>query len=120
MVKQQEEYDSLAFASPIMGQAFTIVASLFFLFLSMILGIVGPAAAHGSGSPGAYQAPWFAKNYMGFVGIVVCCLVFSGLAIKSKLERRKNDNSPLPYWSIGMALCCAFLLVSFVTGLLAW
>ncbi len=119
-MKQQEEYEKSSFASPIVGQAFTILAGLVFLFLTMILGIVGPAAAQGSGSPGAYRAPWFASNYMGFLGVTVLCLVLSGFAIKSKLERRKADGSPLPYWSIGMAFITAFLLVTFLTGLLAW
>lgn len=111
--------DQSLFAHPMTGQLLTIASGLVFLFLSMILGIVGPAAARGSGSPGATQVEWYGKNVAAFLFVLFVCLALAVLAIWSKLQRRKIDESPLPVVSFGIAAVCVFLFLSFVTGLLA-
>ena len=117
--EKKEEFEGSFFARPLVGTVFTILSGLSFLALTMILPLVGPAAARGSGSPQAYQAPWYGKNLACFVAVVLLSLALGALAIISKLERRKIDNSPLPYFSIGLCGICVFLLVTLLTGLLA-
>jgi len=119
MAKKQEEFEGSFFAMPIVGQVFTILSGLSFLGLAMILPLVGPAAAHGSGSPGAYQAPWYARNLYTFLAVLLVSLALAALAIVSKLERRKVDGSPLPYFSFGMAGICLFLLIALFMGALS-
>jgi len=41
------------------------------------------------------------------------------LATWSKLVRRADDQSPFPYWSLGLCAVCAALFVLLMTGLLA-
>ncbi len=119
MAQKNATNEITGFASPAVGSACTILSGLVFLFLSMILGIVGPAAMHGSGSPGATRAAWFTHNAVGFFGILVLCLGLAVAATMSKLARRKLDGSPMPCWSIGLVMICLALAVAFATGLLA-
>lgn len=107
-------------AVPWVGTVFTIASGVSFLFLCMILPLVGPAATYGSGSPGAGPAPHLAQNRIAFAGLLLLCLALAVLAVFSKLERRKVDNSPLPLYSMGLVGLCVLLLVAFVTGALAW
>lgn len=107
------------FARPAVGTALTICSGLSFLFLGMLLPLVGPAAMHGSGSPGATRAPWATRNYLTFLGVLLVSLTLAILATWSKLERRRIDRSPLPYFSMGMIGICLVLLIALLTGLLA-
>ncbi len=106
------------FARPAVGSFFTIASGVLFLFLCMILPLVGPAAVHGSGSPGAGPAPHLKQNYMAFSSVLFFSLLTAVLAVRSKLERRKIDGSPLPWYSIGLLAICVFILIALVTGLL--
>ena len=58
------------------------------------------------------------KNFLTFLGVLLIALVLSLLAIFSKLERRKLDQSPLPLFSIVLSGFCVLLLVALLTGLL--
>lgn len=107
-------------AIPWVGSFFTIASGVSFLFLCMILPLVGPAATHGSGSPGAGPAPHLTQNRIAFSAVLLVSLALAVLAVFSKLQRRKIDNSPLPIYSFGLVGLCVLLLVAFVTGALAW
>lgn len=105
-------------ARPNVGNLFSIAAGLSFLFLCMILPLVGPAAMRGSGSPGAGPVPHARANFLAFLGVLLLSLALSGLAVYSKIERRKVDGSPLPFYSIGLCIVLVFLLIALLTGLL--
>lgn len=116
--QQETSFEDNGFAHPVTGTILTVASGLSFLFLTMILSIVGPAAMSGSGSPGAYRAPWANNNILSFLGVLALSLTLGVLAVLSKLERRKIDGSPLPYFSFGLCAICVFLLVAFLTGIL--
>jgi hypothetical protein len=107
------------FARPAIGSFFTILSGVSFFFLCMILPIVGPAAVHGSGSPGAGPTPALAKNYMAFTAVLIVSLAIAGLAVFSKMERRKIDGSPLPLYSVGLLALLVCMAIAFATGLFA-
>ncbi|HPG01168.1 MAG TPA: hypothetical protein PLE77_14010 [Kiritimatiellia bacterium] len=116
----KEEQKTGFLALPWVGSVFTIASGVSFLFLCMILPLVGPAATHGSGSPGAGPAPQLPQNRMAFTGVLLLSLALAVLAVFSKMERRKIDKSPLPIYSFLLVGLCVLLLVAFVTGALAW
>lgn len=119
MRKKKQEARVPFFAWPAVGTVLTVTSGLSFLFLLMILPVVGPAAMKGSGSPGATTAPQIRENMMAFTGVLMLSLVLAVLAVVSKLQRRKIDGSPLPYYSVGLCVADVFILVVYVTGLLA-
>jgi hypothetical protein len=98
------------FQRPLVGTLLTILSGLSFLFVSMLLPLVGRA-----GAATAYAG----KNFTAFLGVLLLSLVLAVLAIVSKLERRKLDQSPLPYLSFGLCGICVLLLVALLTGLLS-
>ncbi len=106
------------FARPAVGTTLSILAGLSFLFLLMILPIVGPAAVHGSGSPGAGPVPHLRQNYIAFSGMLALSIALNVLAVMSKLERRKMDGSPLPHFSFALLGVLGLLLLAFALGLL--
>jgi hypothetical protein len=106
-------------ARPPIGNALTLLSGLSFFFLCMILPIVGPAAVHGSGSPGAGPALQLHQNYMAFTATLLVSLLIAGLAVYSKLERRKIDGSPLPFYSVGLLVVLVLMAIAFATGLFA-
>lgn len=116
----QEEPQLSFFARPAVGTLFTALSGISFLFLCMVLPIVGPAAARGSGSPGATQAEHYAKNVLAFRGVLLAALILAALAVVSKLERRKVDASPMPYSSIGLCVLLVLIFLAQVTGMLTW
>ena len=68
--------------------------------------------------PGAGPAPHLAKNYIVFTSVLLLSLALAALAVVSKMERRKVDGSPLPWYSLGMCGVCVVLVLALVTGLL--
>ena len=117
---KQEAVDLPFFARPIVGSFFTILSALSFYLLCMILPIVGPAAAHGSGSPGATTAAHYHQNFLTFLAVLLISLALAVLALISKLERRKIDLSPFPLYSVGLCVVCVFLVFALFTGMLSW
>ncbi len=120
MARTEESASIPFFAKPTVGTVFTVLSGLSFYFLMMVLPLVGPAAAHGSGSPGAYRAPQYATNFRAFLALAIVSLALGILAVVSKMERRKIDGSPLPLYSIGLSVACVLLLVALFTGMLGW
>ncbi len=102
-----------------LGNALTALAGVVFLFLLMIFPLVGKSAVYGSGSPGAGPAPHLKMNYLAFSGVLALALVLAGAAVLSKIERRKVDGSPLPFYSIGLVVVLVAILIAFSMGLLS-
>lgn len=118
--EKQEVVDLPFFARPVVGSFFTILSALSFYMMCMILPLVGPAAAHGSGSPSATTAAHFQQNFVAFLTVLVISLALAVLALISKLERRKIDQSPFPLYSAGLCAVCVFLVFALFTGMLGW
>lgn len=101
------------FRSPIdrpeVGTALTILSGLAFLMLSMFLPLVGKSGV---------KTEHYGANLTAFLVLLLITMVLSGLAIKSKLSRRKIDGSPFPMFSSIIGGLCLLLFVSLLLGLL--
>lgn len=100
------------------GDVLTVAAGVLFLVLCMMLPMVGPAAAHGSGSPGATTAEHFASNRTAFLAMLILTLIVAGVATLSKLTARRVAGGRLPYIALGIDAACLALLVVYFAGLL--
>lgn len=118
--EKQEAVNLPFFERPIVGSFFTILSALSFYLVCIVLPLVGPAAAHGSGSPGATTTENYHQNFVVFLTILLISLVLAVLALISKLERRKIDQSPFPLYSAGLCAVCVFLVFALFTGMLGW
>ena len=105
-------------AGPRAGNVLSILFGLLFLFLCMILPLVGKSAAHGSGSPGAGPMDTLWKNHLFFSLTLLLTLWAGAGAMTSKLIRRRADGSPFPKATAGLLAVCVLLLLCYVTGLL--
>lgn len=95
---------------PVTGTVLAVLSGLSFFFLCMILPLVGPAGS---------VVDHATKNKLAFGTVLLITLAFAGLSSYSKLERRKEDQSPLPFFSLGLTLLCILTFVVFVFGGLA-
>jgi uncharacterized membrane protein YidH (DUF202 family) len=95
---------------PVVGSVLTVAAGISFFFNCMLLPLVGRA---GSTSPNAD------KNQLAFMAVLGLTFTLAALATWSKMMRRSEDKSPLPYWSLGLCAICAVLCILLLTGLLA-
>ncbi len=107
--KLQDEPEPNFIQIPLVGTVLTILSGLSFLFLCMILPLVGQAGA---------AAPHAPKNTQAFLAVLLVSLGLGAVAVYSKVERRKLDNSPLPYFSMGLCGICVLLLLTFLAGFL--
>ena len=105
VVEQQEPF----FARPAVGSTFTILSGVTFLFVCMLLPLVGKAGT---------VVPNAEKNYKAFLAAVLLSMAMGVLATISKLERRKIDASPLPLFSLLLSGLSTLLLVALLLGLL--
>jgi uncharacterized membrane protein YidH (DUF202 family) len=94
---------------PAVGTGLTIVSGLFFLLVCMILPLVGKAGV---------QTPHYLQNYVIFLVVLLLTIGTSGLAVYAKLERRKTDGSPLPYFSMLVFGSGLLLFLALILGLL--
>ncbi|HOW98639.1 MAG TPA: hypothetical protein P5567_07965 [Kiritimatiellia bacterium] len=106
------------FSRTVIGNLLSIAAGLSFLFLCMLLPLVGPAAMRGSGSPGAGAVSHARLNFLTFLAVLLFSMALSVMAYFSKMERRKKDGSPQPIYTIGLFVVLLFLLVALFMGLL--
>lgn len=100
------------------GDALTLAAGILFLLVCTMLPIVGPAAAHGSGSPGATTAEHYGRNRMAFAAALLVTLAVSIFATAAKLTARRSAGGGLPWVSLGIDATCIALLAVFAAGLL--
>ena len=98
------------FQKPATGSVLTGISGLSFFFTCMLLPLVGPAGS---------RAPDSGKNQIAFLGVLALTFLLAALATGSKMIRRKEDQSPLPVWSLGLCAVCAILFALQLTGLLA-
>jgi len=92
------------------GSVLTVMSGLSFFFTCMLLPLVGPAGS---------RAPDAGKNQLAFLGVLGLTFLLAALATGSKMIRRREDQSPLPAWSLGLCAVCALLFALQLTGLLA-
>ena len=109
MKENTKQFMGPIISNPNVGTALSIFSGISFLFLCMILPLVGPAGA---------AVPYAEENEKKFLSVLFASLLLSILAIGSKLYRRSIDHSPLPFYSMGVSLMCLLLLVAFLSGLL--
>jgi hypothetical protein len=95
---------------PVTGSVLTVASGISFFFNCMLLPLVGPAGS---------RVPYASKNKLAFSGALLLTFMLGVLATWSKLARRAEDQSPLPYWSLGLCAVCIVLFVLLMTGLLA-
>lgn len=105
-------------STPLTGQVLAVLFGLLFLFQCMILPLVGKAAMHGSGSPGAEPAATVWKNQLFFLAMLLLTLAAGMAAFYSKWLRSKTDGSPFPKATAGLLALTVLLLLAFATGLL--
>ncbi len=98
------------FQNPAMGSVLTVMSGLSFFFTCMLLPLVGPAGS---------RAPDADKNQLAFLGVLGLTFLLAALATGLKMNRRKEDQSPFPIWSLGLCAVCVLLFILQLTGLLA-
>lgn len=91
------------------GTALTIAAGLSFLFVCMILPLVGKAGV---------QTVHAKQNHYAFLAALLVSLFLSIAATWAKMARRRVDQSPLPVLSLTLTGLCLLLLISLFAGLL--
>lgn len=93
----------------VMGNALAMGGGVSFLFLCMILPLVGPsgvATAHAE------------KNALAFGGVLAAATVLSALALGVKLRERRSAGGRFPWYSGGMVVFAALTWLAFLAGLL--
>ena len=98
------------FQKPATGSVLTVMSGLSFFFTCMLLSLVGPAGS---------RAPDAGKNQVALLGVLALTFLLAMLATGSKMIRRREDQSPLPIWSLGLCAVCVLLFVLQLTGMLA-
>jgi hypothetical protein len=98
-----------AFALPQVGTALTLLSGLSFLVVSMLLPMVGKAAV---------KVVHYRQNVLTFSAVLLLSTILAVLAVVSKMQRRRIDGSPLPYFSLLMLALCVGLGAALVAGLL--
>lgn len=95
---------------PATGSVLTVASGISFFFTCMCLPLVGRAGA---------SVPYADINRLAFLGVLGVTFMLAALAVWAKMLRRSGDNSPMPYWSLGLCSVCTLLFVLLVSGLLA-
>lgn len=118
--KEVEERSVSLPARPVVGSVLAVLAWLSFMFLCMILPLVGPAAVRGSGSPGAGPVPFLAKNYAAFGSALAVSLVLAWLALYARLKARQVNGGPYPTSSAVLLGILVFMLIALLGGWFAY
>lgn len=92
------------------GSVLGVAAGLSFFFTCMLLPLVGRAGS---------SVPYARKNQISFLGVLGLTFLLAALATWTKMMRRTEDQSPLPFWSVGLCVICVLLFILQVSGLLA-
>jgi hypothetical protein len=104
------EVSTWGWSHPVLGNYLTIAAAVCLQFTIILLPLVGPA---GSVAPHAW------KNLIAWRAMVFLTMAMSGMALYSKLQRRRQDGSRLPLISIALLGVSVFLFFAQMAGLLA-
>ncbi len=116
--QQPKTADGIGWTDRRVGNALIVAAGIAFLLVCMMLPLVGPAAAYGSGSPGATTAEHFAKNQTAFVTMLLVTLALAAGATASQwMARRRSGNGPLPWAALSLDALCVAMLAAFAAGL---
>lgn len=97
------------FTRPEVGTFLTVLSGLAFLFVCMILPLVGKAAV---------ATVHVRQNTLAFTTVLVLTLALAIAATWSKWARSRVDQSPRPYFSLILAGLSALLLLALALGLL--
>jgi hypothetical protein len=108
-VKSNKTDDQPFLSRPEVGSALTILSGLSFLLTGMLLPLVGKAGA---------KVSHYGTNFTAFLIVLLITLTLSGLAVRSKLERRSLDGSPRPLFSMVIFGLSVILLLALMLGLL--
>jgi len=108
-VKNKDTQESPFLSRPEVGTTLTILSGLSFLLTGMLLPLVGKAGA---------KVYHYGANFTAFIVVLLFTLCLSGIAVRSKLDRRQIDGSPRPLFSMVIFGLSAVLLVSLLLGLL--
>jgi len=106
-------------AAPATGNTLLALAGLSFYAVCILLPLVGPAAARGSGSPGATRAAHYPANFAVFLSALLLTLFLSALAWYAKARRRRLDGGPRPKAAPALTMLCALLLWALLGGWLS-
>ena len=106
---QNEADTTPLFTRPEVGTLLTVLSGLAFLFVCMVLPLVGKAGV---------ATVHVRQNTVAFTAALLVTLVLAIAASWSKWERSRLDQSPRPYFSLILAGLSALLLVALVLGLL--
>ena len=98
------------FKNSVTGSVLAVAAGLSFFFTCMLLPLVGRAGS---------SVPYADENQRSFLLVLGFTLLLSVLATWVKMLRRREDQSPLPWWSFGLCVVCVLLFILQLTGLLA-
>jgi hypothetical protein len=93
-----------------LGEAFAIAGFVGFLFVCMILPLVGKAGD---------QVAWTQKNFMAFALAVLATLGLTILSAGSKWEQMKAGRGAFPKLSLALTAVCIGLLVALFGGWLS-
>lgn len=93
-----------------LGDALSVLGGISFLFVCMILPLVGPA-----GVATAHRR----ANELAFIAALVAVTVLAGSAVTWKLMRRPRENGSFPWFSSGLLAACLVLWVVYLAGWLA-
>lgn len=91
---------------PLFGNALSVLAGLLFMFVCMLLPLVGPAGV---------VMEFSDKNFTVFLTVLMLAALVSGAASAVNLLRRKREGGTLPYFPIG--LFCISILTMLALGL---
>ncbi|NOU36622.1 MAG: hypothetical protein HOO88_07615 [Kiritimatiellaceae bacterium] len=95
---------------PVVGSALAVASGISFFCNCVMMPLVGRAGS---------RAPHTNVNWLAFLAVLGMTFTLAALAAWSKLMRRADDKSPLPYWSLGLCAICVILFVLLMTGRLA-
>jgi len=107
MNEEPEILEMPFFTKPVVGTTLGLLAAISFYVLCMLFPLIGPAGS---------KMDHAGKNMGLFLGVLVLTLLFSAVAVFSKLEARKVLGGKIPYGTIGLSIVCFFILVILFFG----
>jgi hypothetical protein len=107
MAPRKSSKDTLLL-KPWFGDTLFFLGALSFFFLCMLLPLVGPA--------GSRTVHYWPQNFLTFLAVLLLAIAFSSVGWYAKIRRRREDQSPYPWWSAGITLFYLLWLAVFLAG----